>query len=126
MPDAVDRDLLARHAAGDATAFPELYGKYYPRVFGYCARLLGRKDAVGDIVQNVFTRAFETVQGLESPELFSYWLFTIARNEVYATFRGRNAGERCRWMKTCGTRRRHSSRRFNARPSRWWKMGSTI
>lgn len=88
MPDAVDRDLLARHAAGDATAFPELYGKYYPRVFGYCARLLGRKDAVGDIVQNVFTRAFETVQGLESPELFSYWLFTIARNEVYATFRG--------------------------------------
>ena len=87
MPDADDRDLLARHAAGDPTAFSGLYHKYYPRVFGFCTRMVGRREVVDDIVQNVFTRAYETVQALESPELFSYWLFTIARNEVYANFR---------------------------------------
>lgn len=87
MSDTEDRNLLARHAAGDSRAFPALYRKYHRRVFGYCWRMLGNRDEVDDIVQNVFTRAFETVRSLDSPELFYYWLFSIARNEILRTFR---------------------------------------
>jgi len=87
MADADDRDLLRRHAAGDSAAFPALYRKYYPRVHGYCARLLSANDQVEDVVQNVFSKAFETIHRLESPDLFRYWLFAIARNETYAVFR---------------------------------------
>ncbi len=87
MSDTEDRDLLARHAAGDSRAFPALYRKYHRRVFGYCWRMLCNHNEVEDIVQNVFTRAFETIRSLDSPELFYYWLFSIARNEVLGTFR---------------------------------------
>lgn len=87
MSDTEDRNLLARHAAGDSRAFPALYRKYHRRVFGYCWRMLGKRNEIDDIVQAVFTRAFETVRSLDSPELFYYWLFSIARNEVLQTFR---------------------------------------
>ena len=41
----------------------------------------GIGPVVEDIVQTVFIKALESLQSLEKPELFYYWLFTIARNE---------------------------------------------
>jgi RNA polymerase sigma-70 factor (ECF subfamily) len=88
-----DSDILRRIKGGETAAFGELYQKYHRRLFGYCYRLLRDRDAAEDIVQTVFLKALESVKSLEKPELFSYWLFSIARNEVYGIFRAtRNSG----------------------------------
>jgi RNA polymerase sigma-70 factor (ECF subfamily) len=87
VPNPSDADLLHRLEEGEKSAFGELYDRYYSRVYGYCFRLLGDRDRVEDIVQTVFLKALESVASLDRPELFYYWLFSIARNEVYAGFR---------------------------------------
>ncbi len=87
MNDFTDSELIQRYTSGEKTAFDLLYKKYYRRLFGYCYRLLPERDAVEDIVQTVFIKAMESLHSLDKPELFYYWLFTIARNEVYSLFR---------------------------------------
>ena len=87
MPDRDDSDILRRVAQGETAAFAELYRKYQRRLYGYCLRLLGDRDSAEDVMQTVFVRAMEHLASLERPELFYSWLFTIARNEIYAGFR---------------------------------------
>ncbi len=87
MNDFTDSELIQRYTSGDKTAFNVLHKKYYKRLFGYCYRLFPERDAVEDIVQSVFIKAMESLHTLDKPALFYYWLFTIARNEVYALFR---------------------------------------
>ncbi len=87
MPEGTDGEILGRFSSGDTAAFAGLYRKYYRRVFAYCHRLVGNRESAEDIVQSVFAKAMESAAALKKPESFSFWLFTIARNEVYATFR---------------------------------------
>lgn len=87
MPEYTDSEILKRVASGDKAAFGDLYRKYYSRLFGYCCRLLGDREVAEETVQSAFVRALESIGTLERAESFSPWLFTIARNEIYATFR---------------------------------------
>jgi len=82
-----DKETVRRYVGGEQSAFNLLYKKYYPRLYGYCFRLVNDRDTVEDIIQAVFIKAMESIRTLEKPELFYYWLFTIARNEIYALFR---------------------------------------
>ncbi len=87
MAERSDSEILGQFTGGDAAAFGGLYRKYYRRIFAYCHRLLGNREAAEDVVQSVFVKAMESAYALEKPESFSFWLLSIARNEVYATFR---------------------------------------
>jgi RNA polymerase sigma-70 factor (ECF subfamily) len=87
VKDRTDSNLLHRYANGETAAFGELYEKYYRRLFGYCHRVLQNRENVEDLVQSVFVKALESVNSLEKPELFYYWIFSIARNEVYGALR---------------------------------------
>lgn len=85
--DQNDSALIQRYVQGDREAFGELYKKYNHRLAGYCYRLLHDPTTTQDVVQTVFAKALKAIHSLEKPELFYYWLFTIARNEVYGTLR---------------------------------------
>jgi RNA polymerase sigma-70 factor, ECF subfamily len=87
LKDQNDSALIQRYAEGERDAFGELYKKYHRRLAGYCFRLLQDRTKTQDVVQTVFAKALESIQSLEKPELFYYWLFTIARNEVYSLLR---------------------------------------
>lgn len=87
MQFSADVDLLSKIRAGDKRSFTALYEKYSRRLFGYCYRLIQDRHAAEDIVQMTFSKAFESLNGLDKPELFYYWLFSIARNEVYGFIR---------------------------------------
>ena len=87
MHFASDEDLLTRIRSGSDQAFTELYNKYRRRLLAYCYRLLQDPIAAEDVVQIAFQRAFESLSSLDKPELFFYWLFSIARNEVYGRIR---------------------------------------
>jgi RNA polymerase sigma-70 factor (ECF subfamily) len=87
MEAAADKELLVKIRDGDKTAFTLLYTKYKHRLFAYCYRLIPNQQNAEDVVQTTFIKAFESLGSLDKPELFYYWLFSIARNEVYAFLR---------------------------------------
>lgn len=87
MQFAPDKELLDRIQAGDDRAFTDLYNKYRRRVLAYAFRLLQDRSAAEDVAQVAFQKAYESLKSLDNPDLFFYWLFSIARNEVYGHIR---------------------------------------
>jgi len=75
-----DADLVDRVREGDQGAFAELYKAHYSIVRQVAASRLGDPDAVGDVVQETFTRALQKLDSLRDPEQLRPWLLTIARN----------------------------------------------
>ncbi len=87
MQFSSDAELLGRIRAGDKSSFTALYDKYKRRLFGYCFRLMQDRQSAEEVVQTTFIKAFESIRSLDKPALFYYWLFSIARNEVYGFIR---------------------------------------
>jgi len=87
MHFAPDRELLSQIRAGNEQAFTDLYNKYRRRLLAYCFRLLQDRVTAEDVVQVSFQKAYESLSTLDKPDLFFYWLFSIARNEVYGHLR---------------------------------------
>ena len=87
MHFASDEDLLGQIRSGNDRAFSELHNKYRRRLLAYCYRLMQDPMAAEDVVQIAFQKAYESLSSLDKPDLFFYWLFSIARNEVYGHIR---------------------------------------
>ena len=87
MQSQSDRELLNQIRDGSGQAFTVLHNKYRRRLLAYCYRLLQNRTAAEDVVQVSFQKAYESLSTLDNPELFFYWLFSIARNEVYGHIR---------------------------------------
>lgn len=81
-----DDGLVRAAAAGDRTAFGELYVRYARLVHGI---LLARvpPDEADDLVQDVFLSAMRQLRGLRTVAAFRGWLSTIARNRAMDYFR---------------------------------------
>ena len=87
MPSASDQELIGHIRAGSEQAYTALYNKYRPRLLAYCHRLLQDRATAEDIAHVSLQKAYESLNSLDKPELFLYWIFSIARNEVYSHLR---------------------------------------
>ncbi len=88
MPEQCsDVQLIQRMLLNDSGAFAEIYTRYKRRVYEYCFRLLQERAAAEDAVQNTFIKIQQNLRELRNPLSFKAWMFTIARNEVYAHLR---------------------------------------
>ncbi|MCX6143378.1 MAG: RNA polymerase sigma factor [Ignavibacteriales bacterium] len=87
MHSPEDSELLSQIRSGNERAFTDLYNKHRRRLLAYCFRLLQDRVAAEDVVQVAFQKAYESLSSLNKPELFFYWLYSIARNEVYSVVR---------------------------------------
>jgi RNA polymerase sigma-70 factor (ECF subfamily) len=76
-----DEELVARAQQGEREAFGVLYDRYLSRVYAYCYRLLGEREAAEDANTEVFMR---TLSALPTYHVGSFrsWLFAIAHNVV--------------------------------------------
>ncbi len=74
-----DEDLVARCRSGERAAFDELVARYAPRVGRVIGALVDDRDAVDDLVQETFVRAFCGLNGYR-PGCFEAWLKRIAIN----------------------------------------------
>ena len=83
-----DEELAARAQRGDREAFGALYDRYLPRVYGYCHRLLGEREAAEDANAEVFMRALAALPAYRTGS-FRSWLFAIAHNVVADELRRR-------------------------------------
>jgi RNA polymerase sigma factor (sigma-70 family) len=75
-----ERLLVERLRGGEPAAFDAIYDAYRPRIFGFLARLAGRRDLAEDLVQETFLRLAARARALAPDTRPGAWLFTVARN----------------------------------------------
>ena len=76
-----DDELVAQAQRGEREAFAALYDRYLARVYGYCCRLLGAREAAEDATTEVFMRALAALPAYRTGS-FRSWLFAIAHNVI--------------------------------------------
>jgi RNA polymerase sigma-70 factor (ECF subfamily) len=83
-------------AAGDARAFERLYREHVARIFGLARRMMG-SDEAGEIVQDVFVRAWQKIGTFRGEAQFGTWLYRLAVNVILAR-RASHATRRSRYV----------------------------
>lgn len=77
-----DRELLARVANGDKLAFRQLFDLYKLRLYTFVLQLTHSKVDAEEIVQDVFTKLWESRTRLVHVEYPGKYIYTIARNKT--------------------------------------------
>jgi len=85
---APDDAAVAAAARHDRQAFAPLYHRYADRIYRYCFRRLGSREAAEDATAVVFTKALAGIDGFRGG-FFAAWLFAIAHNVCASASRRR-------------------------------------
>jgi RNA polymerase sigma factor (sigma-70 family) len=75
-----DERLIALTRRGHLGAFEALVQRYQPRLLAFCRHMLGSKEDAEDVLQEVFTAAFNAIRADDRPINARPWLYRIARN----------------------------------------------
>ena len=87
---ALDDDALARRInAGDDRAFEELYSRYYPRLYRYCASVLGDPQEAEEALQSSMFSAYRALRAHDRELNLRPWLYRIAHNQCLDIMRRR-------------------------------------
>jgi len=82
-------ELIKRTLDGETEAFGQLVLQYQKLIYRLAYRILGNSTDAQDVVQEVFTKAYQNLSQLKKPKKFRSWLMKIANNECYSWIRKR-------------------------------------
>ena len=86
-----EKHILARARRGELDAFEELVRQYEKRVYAVALRSSGSPEDAADITQEVFLRAWRSIESFRGDSGFSTWLFRITMNLCVDHARHKNA-----------------------------------
>jgi RNA polymerase sigma factor (sigma-70 family) len=75
-----DERLIALTRRGHLGAFEALVQRYQPRLLAFCRHMLGSQEDAEDVLQEVFTAAFNAIRADDRAINARPWLYRIARN----------------------------------------------
>jgi len=75
-----ERRLVEAARRGDHRAFEALVVKYQDRIYRVVQRMVGGSEAVDDIAQEVFIRAYRSIGDFKGESSLYTWLYKIALN----------------------------------------------
>lgn len=75
-----DERLVALIRRGNQSAFEALVSRYQSRLLSFCRHMLGSKEDAEDVLQEVFTAAYNAMLADERAINARPWLYRIARN----------------------------------------------
>jgi RNA polymerase sigma-70 factor (ECF subfamily) len=84
-----DPELIARWQRGDRAAFEVLVRRWQDPVARFVYRLVGRREPVDDLCQEVFLRLYQAGPRYRESGAFPTWLYRIALNVVRDSARRR-------------------------------------
>jgi len=73
--------IVKKIQLGRKELFFEIEKTYGKKLYFYIYHLIGSKEDVEDVLQNVFIRAFEKIHSFDTSRQFSSWIYRIAHNE---------------------------------------------
>ncbi len=74
----IDTQTLTKAKSGDAQAFSDLVEVYQTPVYNLCYRMLGDHYEAEDAAQEVFLRAYKSINRYDINRSFSTWILSIA------------------------------------------------
>ncbi|MFI7245572.1 RNA polymerase sigma factor SigM [Streptomyces qinglanensis] len=75
-----DKELLARHVAGDPEAFGELVRRHRDRLWAVALRTLGDREEAADAVQDALISAYRAAHNFRGQSAVTTWLHRITVN----------------------------------------------
>ncbi|MEO5608289.1 MAG: RNA polymerase sigma factor SigM [Ornithinibacter sp.] len=76
-----DRELMARHVAGDGgAAFGELFRRHRDRMYAVAVRTTGQRELAADAVQDAFISAYRRAEAYRGEAAVTTWLHRIVVN----------------------------------------------
>jgi len=82
-----ERDLLLRTAAGDESAFSQLFHQWYQHLAGYLYRITESSELAEEILQDVFLKIWMTRETLAEGRDFKAFLIVVSRNHACSALR---------------------------------------
>ena len=89
----LDELVVARARRGDQDAFARIVGHYDHRLRALAYRLLGDRDRMDDVLQEVYVKAFRSLPRFKGESALGTWLYRIAYNACIDDLRRRPALE---------------------------------
>ena len=86
--ELTDAQLIAAVLRGDVASFEPLITKYSPRIFATARRYARRESEVEDVVQEVWSKAFQKLASFRGEAPFEHWLMRLAVRTCYDFLRG--------------------------------------
>jgi len=87
MPATMDPDVLRRFAAGEDSAFDDVYRRYAGPMLCVALRVLGRRELAADAVQQAFVKAWHAAPSYDPRADIAPWLFTITHRTAIDVWR---------------------------------------
>jgi RNA polymerase sigma-70 factor, ECF subfamily len=75
-----DVELVQRAQAGDRDAFRQLVERYQTKIAGLAMGMLRNRDDALDVVQEAFTKAYQSLDRFQGHSGFYTWVYRIAMN----------------------------------------------
>lgn len=82
MTDKSDAMLVSGALEGSEGAFRGLVERHHPTVFAVVRSVVGDRDDIDDVVQEVFVKVYRGLSKFRGESKFSTWIYRIARNEA--------------------------------------------
>ncbi|MEN8230464.1 MAG: sigma-70 family RNA polymerase sigma factor [Bacteroidota bacterium] len=79
--------FINRVKQGETEAFAWLVDRYRDMVYTICLRMLTVEADAEEAAQDVFVKAFRSIQGFQEKSKFSTWLYRIAYNQSISVIR---------------------------------------
>lgn len=76
-----DNDLIVVICQQNREAYKELFARYQKKLFAYIYHLVGNREEAEDILQNVFSKTYKSIEHFDVDRKFSSWIYRIAHNE---------------------------------------------
>lgn len=77
-----DKELVKKALQGEKKAFEMIIIKYQKPLLNYIARMVGERELALDFTQEVFIKAYSSLNTFQLQYKFSTWLYRIASNSV--------------------------------------------
>lgn len=75
-----DKHLVRQAQDGDTLAFDELVTKYTPKLYGMVYNMTSNHEDTHDILQEVFAKAYRSLNRFQGKSAFYTWIYAIAVN----------------------------------------------
>jgi RNA polymerase sigma-70 factor (ECF subfamily) len=80
MSESSDEQVAQSVQVGDAEAFGVLINRYEAKLKRYGHKFLRTEHEIGDLVQDVFIKAYTNLKSFDTNQRFSPWIYRIAHN----------------------------------------------
>ncbi len=81
------QEVVERAKSGSLDDFHQLYSLFAKPIYNFVWRLVGSAEEAEDLTQETFLKVYSELSNLRDSGQFKFWLYRIARNEVYQRLR---------------------------------------